>query len=215
MLKKLMFLALTLTASAMLTLAPASAQVLCHPTTPTLTPFILAAASADATQPPASSTWGHLRKLYGSGSSPNTPGLGQRSKVGPTSSSRFATDQCTWYAASEFDKIAPWPGCNWGGNAGTWIGNASAAGWRTFAYPAYYPTAAGYMGLPPGSIVVWTGGAAGHVAVVRYVFQNGIYIQEKNWPYGSGVSGWRLLYWSQVLNRSGYSFSGYIAPWRR
>jgi len=133
----------------------------------------------------------------------------------PVASSRFPTDQCTWYAASEFDKVAPWPGCNWGGHAGTWVGNASAAGWRTFAYPSYYPHAAGMYGMPPGTIVVWTGGAAGHVAVVRHVFQNGIYIQEKNWPYGSGVSAWRLLYWPDVLHRSGYTFSGYIPPWRK
>ena len=138
-------------------------------------------------------------------------GSNKRSGAEVSSSSRFPTDQCTWYAASEFDKVAPSPGCNWGGNAGTWIGNASAAGWRTYGYP----TAAGNLSLSPGTVVVWTGGGYGHVAVLRYVVQNGIYIQEKNWPYGSGVSSWRFFYWSQVLNRGSYTFSGYIAPWRK
>ncbi len=184
---------------------------------PTLT--LLQTAPADVTaKPVVRSTWGAIKALYrGETATDQSPEQStvQKPGVGQYSSSRFPTDQCTWYAASEFDKIAPWPGCNWGGNAGTWVTNASAVGWRTFAYPAYYPHAAGYLGLPPGTIVVWTGGSYGHVAVVRYVFQNGIYIQEKNWPVGSGVSGWRLLYWSDVLNRGSYKFSGYIPPWRK
>ncbi len=136
----------------------------------------------------------------------------------PFSSSRFATQYCTWYAASEFDKVAPSPGCNWGGDAGLWIGNASAAGWKTFSYPAYPPTAAGFLGMPNGTVVVWTNSGAGHVAVLRSVVQNGIYIQEKNWPVGSGVSPWRYLSWSQVVTRGNdgtYHLSGYIPPWRK
>lgn len=169
-------------------------------------------------QPVTRTTWGAIKALYRAEAAAKqspTPSTIQKPGVETASSSRFPTGQCTWYAASEFDKVAPWPGCNWGGNAGTWIGNAYNAGWRTLPYPQYYPHAAGYMGIPPGSIVVWTGGAYGHVAVVRSVFQNGIYIQEKNWPVGSGVSPWRLLYWNQVLYRGSYTFSGYIPPWRR
>lgn len=183
-----------------------------------------AAVFADDQAPPVVKrmSWGQIKALYRGSSEQapeafqETPQAGVRKPgVEPASSSRFPTDQCTWYAASEFDKVAPWPGCNWGGNAGTWVGNASAAGWKTYGYPDYYPHAAGMYGMPPGTIVVWTGGAAGHVAVVRYVFQNGIYIQEKNWPYGSGVSGWRLLFWQDVYRRGSYSFSGYIPPWRK
>lgn len=188
----------------------------------TLQPTLMVETQADVTSPPStSSSWGRIKVMYrgdrdatGNQASEAETKM-QNPGVGHYSSSRFPTDQCTWYAASEFDKVAPWPGCNWGGNAGTWVANASAAGWRTLAYPAYYPHAAGYMGIPAGSIIVWTGGSYGHVAVVRYVFQNGIYIQEKNWPLGSGVSPWRLLYWSQVMNRGSYAFSGYIPPWRR
>lgn len=138
---------------------------------------------------------------------------GQSERYDPNmSSSRFPTDQCTWYAASEFDKVAPYPGCNWGGNAGAWIGNASAAGWKTYTSS---PTEAGSQSLPSGSVVVWGGGTYGHVAVLRSVVQNGIYIQEKNWPLGTGVTGPTYLSWSKVQSRGSYSFIGYIAPWRK
>lgn len=159
-------------------------------------------------------TWGRVKELYrGAGTVSKIDSEAPKGVPNPelASSSRFDPSQCTWYAASEFDKVAPWPGCNWGGNAGSWTGNASAAGWKTFTYPL----AAAYLGLPPGTIVVWAGGGYGHVAVVRSVFQNGIYIQEKNWPLGSGVSPWRLLFWRDVYQRGSYTFSGYIAPWRR
>jgi surface antigen len=138
--------------------------------------------------------------------------------VTPYSSSRFLPQYCTWYAASEFDKVAPTPGCNWGGDAGTWIGNASSAGWKTFSYPAFPPTVVGSMGMPNGTIVVWTNSGAGHVAVLRSVAQNGIWIQEKNWPVGSGVSPWRYLTWSEVVTRGStgsYHLSGFIPPWRK
>lgn len=131
------------------------------------------------------------------------------------SSSRFPQDQCTWYAASEFDKVAPSPGCNWGGNAGMWVANAYVAGWQTFDCLANTPTVAAQRSFPAGTIVVWSGGSFGHVAVLRAIVQNGIYIQEQNWPLGTGVSSWRYLTWSQVSYRGSYRFMGYIPPWRR
>lgn len=138
--------------------------------------------------------------------------------AGPYSSSGFATQYCTWYAASEFDKVAPSPRCNWGGDAGTWIEHAASAGWKTYSYPAYPPTAAGFLSMPNGTIIVWTNSGAGHVAVLRSVAQNGMYIQEKNWPVGSGVSPLRYLTWSEVVTRGStgsYHLSGYIPPWRK
>jgi surface antigen len=135
----------------------------------------------------------------------------------PGSSTRFAYGQCTWYSASEFDKVAPSPGCNWGGNAGTWADNVTALTWREGNYLMKWRvyrsvTDAGSLALPSGTIICWKGGSYGHVAVLRQVVQNGIYFQEMNWPLGSGVSSLKYLTWPQVLARGSYSFSGYIAP---
>jgi len=88
-------------------------------------------------------------------------------KVSDTSDKAFAVfgryykgfygGYCTEYAAREFDRVAPSPGVNWSGNAGTWYGNASGT----------YKTTTDAKQAVNGSIAVWTGGGFGHVAVVR------------------------------------------------
>ena len=92
---------------------------------------------------------------------------------------------------------------NWHGNAGKWLGNASAAGWKTSDRP---------HDAKVGAIIVWDDGGAGHVAIVRAVSSSTIKISEMNWPIGNGVSEKDLPI--DQLNRNKYKFIGYIFPER-
>jgi len=87
----------------------------------------------------------------------------------------FPYYQCTYYAAKEFQKIAPEPGVNWGpsGGASAWYKNAGSSGWVT-------TNDIKDSRLRTGSIIVW----GNHVQIVRSVFANGIIVQGMNesWP---------------------------------
>jgi len=74
----------------------------------------------------------------------------------------IAGGYCTWYAAQEFDKVAPSPKKNWGGNAQDWYSNAGAAGWIVSNNPKD-------PRISKGTIVVWEGGTYGHVAVLNNI----------------------------------------------
>lgn len=76
---------------------------------------------------------------------------------------RFPYGYCTWYVSQK--RYVPW-----GGNAGTWLYNAKAMGYRTGKKPV------------PGSIVVTTENAYyGHVAYVEKVSGNTITVSEMNY----------------------------------
>ncbi len=178
---------------------------------------------ADDPAPPVvtKSSWGRIKVLYRGDDSTTAPEVStfglKKQTVGPASSSRFSWGYCTWYAATEFDKVAPAPGCNWGGNAAQWWNNAASQMWYQNGHyyrwicPNASPTSAATWNVPNGTIVVWNNGGAGHVAVVRSWGQNGISIQEMNWV-GFGKVSSAFLNWFQVSNRSGYRFVGYIMP---
>ena len=135
---------------------------------------------------------------------------------------------CTWYAAEEFNKHAPEPRIDWGGDAGVWFSNAKKEGWATTDNP-YSPEI--------GSIIVWldrndtteqTG--YGHVAVVNRIDRGNkeIHISEMNWrPLMPGTNPDSLKTVNsdsvttktlslESLNRKGrvstYHFLGYIKP---
>ncbi len=132
----------------------------------------------------------------------------------------FYEGYCTWFAAKEFGKAAPYGGVEWSGNAGTWRDNAKARGWLCYDSPDIRS-----LYCPTGSLVVWKNGGVGHVAVVHSVASNGITIDEMNWgatwidkPKSKtdrfGYVDRRFLTWAQVALRGSYRFSGYVIPWR-
>jgi len=135
---------------------------------------------------------------------------------------------CTWYAAEEFNKNAPEPGIDWGGDAGVWFSSAKKEGWATTENP-YSPEI--------GSIIVWldrndtteqTG--YGHVAVVNRIDwgKKEIHISEMNWgplmpgtdPKEAKTTNFNRVTTKTLslesLNRRGrvstYHFQGYIKP---
>ena len=123
----------------------------------------------------------------------------------------FPAGYCTYYAAREFDKVAPAPQVNWHGNAAQFATNAYNAGWqvKSSVMDAFL--------LPLGSLVVWNDGGYGHVAVYRGCDQNGIVVDEMNWDAFNYVDR-RYLTYGQVQNRGAkgtYKFAGYILPRRR
>lgn len=87
---------------------------------------------------------------------------------------RFPYGYCTWYVASK--RYVPW-----GGNAGTWLYNAKALGYKTGKSPR------------AGSIVVTTENRYyGHVALVEKVSGNEITVSEMNYV-GWGKTNRRTL----------------------
>lgn len=95
-------------------------------------------------------------------------------------SNRFIPGFCTWYAANQFNAIAPEPGANWTGAAQDWYDHARARDWDGSTR----------VDAPmKGAIVVWrNGSASGHVAVVRDFQMSGdgrtvarISVEEMNW----------------------------------
>lgn len=96
----------------------------------------------------------------------------------------FPQGWCTWGAAAQFDKYAPAPGCDWRGDAGTWIANAQTNHWviRTDLRAA-----------EEHALIVWTNGKMGHVAIVNRVYSDHITVLEMNW--GKQVQGAELGLW--------------------
>lgn len=98
---------------------------------------------------------------------------------------RFPYGYCTWYVASK--RFVPW-----GGNAGTWLYNAKALGYKTGKSPR------------PGSIVVTTENRYyGHVALVEKVAGGEITVSEMNYV-GWGKTNRR------TLSTGSRSIKGYI-----
>ena len=135
------------------------------------------------------------------------PVLAQGGRVGPYKG--FGKGECTAYAAMRFDQAAPVPGVNWRGNAAQWVDNADKAGWKT--------SRGDVRAALPNSIICWSDGGAGHVAVVEQMTPGGIEITEQNWPIGAGVTRSKLT-WNQADKRGStgkYRFVGYILPIRK
>ncbi|MEK7182132.1 MAG: LysM peptidoglycan-binding domain-containing protein [Patescibacteria group bacterium] len=87
---------------------------------------------------------------------------------------RFPYGYCTWYVAQK--RYVPW-----GGNAGTWLYNARAQGYKTGKTPT------------PGSIVVTTENRFyGHVALVEKVSGGSITVTEMNYA-GWGKTSRRTI----------------------
>lgn len=98
---------------------------------------------------------------------------------------RFPYGYCTWYVSQK--RFVPW-----GGNAGTWIYNAKALGYRTGRTPKV------------GSIVVTTENRYyGHVALVEKVSGDNITVSEMNYV-GWGKTNRR------TLSTGSRSIKGYI-----
>jgi surface antigen len=94
---------------------------------------------------------------------------------------RFPYGYCTWYVAQK--KYVPW-----GGNAGTWLYHAKAAGYRTGKSPQ------------AGSIVVTTENRYyGHVAIVEKVGDGTITVSEMNYVGYAKISRRTLASSSRVI----------------
>jgi putative component of membrane protein insertase Oxa1/YidC/SpoIIIJ protein YidD/surface antigen len=80
---------------------------------------------------------------------------------------------CTWYAAQQFEIVAPSPGYNWHGNAGEWYDAASNAGWQVTRDPERAVS---------GAIIVWSGGygGLGDVGVFRRIDDSNLYYDAMN-----------------------------------
>lgn len=96
----------------------------------------------------------------------------------------FPYGYCTWYVAQR--KYVPW-----GGNAGTWLYHAKAAGYATGRTPRV------------GSIMVTSESWWGHVAIVEKVKGSSITVSEMNYK------GWAKKS-SRTLNASSRVIKGYI-----
>ncbi|MFA9262216.1 MAG: LysM peptidoglycan-binding domain-containing protein [Undibacterium sp.] len=98
---------------------------------------------------------------------------------------RFPYGYCTWFVAQK--RYVPW-----GGNAGTWLYNARAYGYKTGKTPAV------------GSIVVTTENRYyGHVAYVERVTADAIFVSEMNY------TGWAKKSTRQ-LSRASRVIKGYV-----
>lgn len=121
----------------------------------------------------------------------------------------FPDGQCTEFAARRFDEVAPSPGINWNGDAYEWAYNADKENWVIIMWERA-------KNIPQGSIIVWKdcGHGAGHVAVVDGINNEGVFISEGNWPWGSSQS--TFLTYEQLKNRRSDQglcrFIGYILP---
>ncbi len=140
--------------------------------------------------PTAPATSGLARREYATQS-----GVGQATDITPNFSRpkegkigqghRFPYGYCTWFVAQK--RFVPW-----GGNAGTWLFNARAYGYKTGKNPTV------------GSIVVTTENRFyGHVAVVEKVNGDTITVSEMNY------TGWAKKSVRQ-LSRSSRVIKGYI-----
>ncbi len=97
---------------------------------------------------------------------------------------------CTYYAAREFEKIAPSPGVNWiGHDANEWFKEADENGWKTTR---------DHNKVAYGSIVV----LGNHVQVVREVRDDGIVVQGMN-------EGWARNHQPLDPNHKEHSYEGY------
>jgi surface antigen len=115
----------------------------------------------------------------------------------------FPGGYCTWYAAKEFDKVAPSPGVNWHGDAQDWYINASIQGWTATSEPREARV---------GSIIVWRGNKYGHVAIIRQVSDTKITLDEMNWGDFIDRDNAITVHFGKVTSTGTLSFVGYILP---
>ncbi len=93
---------------------------------------------------------------------------------------RFPYGWCTWWAAYNHP-------VSWSGNAGNWLGNASAQGFHTQATPsvgaiAVYRPGAGYSQLGHVAIVIAVSPAAYAVSEMNFVGFGRVNIRTIGWP---------------------------------
>jgi surface antigen len=131
----------------------------------------------------------------------------------------FPQGWCTYGAAALFDKVAPAPGLDWNGDAGTWFDNAKAKGWVTNTDPRLAEV---------NALIVWksvngVGGGAGHVGMVKQVLAGGIIVTEMNWgkQIPDAEAGWtynhdiyttRTLTFASGLSSPSFKFAGFVMP---
>ena len=125
----------------------------------------------------------------------------------------FPWGWCTWGAAAEFDKYAPGSGCDWRGDAGTWLAKAKAKNWVTYTNA---------RAAEEHAVIVWINGSMGHVGIVKRVTRDKITIMEMNWGKQLGATdGWtdkagiyttRDLKFSDNLSSATFKFAGFIMP---
>lgn len=121
----------------------------------------------------------------GSGNITDVSGVGKKLEGKAGTGHRFPYGYCTWYIAQK--RYVPW-----GGNAGTWLYNARAMGYKTGKAPAV------------GAIVVTTDNAYyGHVALVEKVSGGTITVSEMNYK------GWGKVN-KRVIAISSRSIKGYV-----
>ena len=117
------------------------------------------------------------------GGSPDISGLKKLEGKAGTGHS-FPYGYCTWYVAQK--RYVPW-----GGNAGTWLYNAKARGYKTGKTPK------------KGSILVTSESWWGHVAIVEKVKGNTITVSEMNYK------GWGKTS-SRTISTKNRVIKGYI-----
>lgn len=140
-------------------------------------------------KPAATDTTDTLRRQYATSSGAGTAtdiSSGWKKLEGKAGSGhRFPYGYCTWYVAQK--RYVPWSG-----NAGTWLYNARAQGYKTGKSPTV------------GSIVVTTDSPYyGHVALVESVSGGSITVSEMNYR------GWGKVN-RRVIPASSRSIKGYI-----
>jgi surface antigen len=115
---------------------------------------------------------------------------------------QFFPGYCTWYAAGKWKEFTGAP-VTWSGDGGRWFDNAAEEGRSVSEDP---------KAAVKGAIMVWTRrGAAGHVAFVEAVTEDGVYISEMN-ARGRWVVSDAFLPFTNLDKGTKYKFRGYILP---
>ncbi len=132
----------------------------------------------------------------------------------PKGFERYIEGSASRYAAHEFSRTAPKPGFNWGGEPEDWLKNAAKAGWRVQT---------DIKSAVPGSLIVWSRGAYGHVAIVERVLKDALVISEMNIGERLNKRTGRTTGWGKItraamqferLNRGVFRYEGVILPTR-
>ncbi len=149
---------------------------------------IIIPGGAKETPKPAPTTGIGLRQYATpseSGAVTDVSGVGKKLEGKAGAGHRFPYGYCTWYIAQK--RYVPW-----GGNAGTWLYNARAMGYKTGKTPTV------------GSIVVTTDNIYyGHVAFVEKVSGGTITVSEMNYK------GWGIVN-KRVIATNSSKIKGYI-----
>ncbi|MFN7926387.1 MAG: CHAP domain-containing protein [Blastocatellia bacterium] len=115
---------------------------------------------------------------------------------------QFFGGYCTWYAARKWKEFTGAP-VTWSGDAGRWFDHAAEEGRKVSSDP---------QAAVRGAVVVWTRAhAAGHVAFVEAVTDDGIFISEMN-ARGLWVVSEAFLPFTNLDKGTKYKFKGYVLP---